>query len=172
MPYCDEFRRHRTIYHECFRKELLPVYHDIYTDKVYFMIDRLHSDPEGFRSHCKWHVLRYTLRLLDAYSICRLGIAITMSMTFGYDVAVGDMSDQYVALAEQVITDVTRTLQPGGTLIDVIPILRFIPPWIPGASTQKLAAKAKEAWITYKTEPFEDVKSNLVDVPLYMLADD
>jgi hypothetical protein len=95
-----------------------------------------------------------------------------MSITFGYDVAVGDMDDQYVALAEQVIIDLTRTLQAGATLIDVIPILRYIPPWIPGASTQRLAAKAKETWIAYKTGPFQIVKSNFVNaISLHMLSE-
>ena len=94
-----------------------------------------------------------------------------MSIAFGYDVAVGDMDDRYVALAEQVIADMVKTLQPGATLVDVIPILRFIPPWVPGASTQRLAAKAKKKWIAYKTEPFENVKSNLVNAPPHILAD-
>ena len=113
---------------------------------------------------------RYILQLLCVHSICRLGISVTMSMVFGYDVAVGDIDDQYVALAEQVITDATRVLQPGATLVNVIPMLRFIPPWVPGASTQRLAAKAKEAWIAYKTKPFANVKSNLVSASLHMLA--
>jgi len=57
---------------------------------------------------------------------------------------------------------ISELLQPGGTLINVIPILRYIPPWFPGASSQRAVAKAKKLWLAYKNEPFEYVKSRLL----------
>ncbi len=84
-----------------------------------------------------------------------------MSTTFGYDFA-ADTNDRYVTLADRILTVVSELLQPGGTLINVIPILRYIPPWFPGASSQRAVAKAKKLWLAYKNEPFEYVKSRLV----------
>ncbi len=160
IPYGVEWRRHRAIFHEGFRKELIPLYHSTLTDKVHLMIDQLLSEPQRFRDHCKWCVLRYTPT--DGFSsIFRLGVAVVMSTTFGYDFA-ADTNDRYVTLADRILTVVSELLQPGGTLINVIPILRYIPPWFPGASSQRAVAKAKKLWLAYKNEPFEYVKSRLV----------
>ncbi len=54
IPYGDELRRHRKILHEGLRKEVMPLYHDKHTEKVYLMINRLLIKPEDFASHCKW----------------------------------------------------------------------------------------------------------------------
>ncbi len=85
-----------------------------------------------------------------------------MSTTFGYDIPVQGTDTRYTGLAEQVIAATSKLFQSGGTLINVFPLLRFIPPWIPGASTQRFAANAKKAWIAYQNEAFEDIKSNFV----------
>lgn len=94
-----------------------------------------------------------------------------MSTTFGYDIATGDANDRYVDLAEHILAVIPELLQPGRNMINIFPFLRFIPPWFPGASTQKSMVKVKELWMAYKTEPYEYVKSNLVYIStLPMLA--
>lgn len=90
-----------------------------------------------------------------------------MSMTFGYDIATGDANDRYVDLAEHILAVIPELLQPGRNMINVFPFLRFIPPWFPGASTQKSMVQVKELWMAYKTEPYEYVKSNLVYIYLH-----
>ena len=85
-----------------------------------------------------------------------------MSTTFGYDMPAGDKYHKYITSAEQILAAVTTLCQPSGTIINVIPFLRHIPPWFPGASTQRFAAKAREVAMAYKTEPFEWVKSRFV----------
>ncbi|KAF8719237.1 hypothetical protein AX14_011281 [Amanita brunnescens Koide BX004] len=145
IPYGQELRRHRRILHESLRKEVMPLYHGKHTEKVHLMIDRLLTNPEDFANQCKW-----------------LAVAVTMSTTFGYDIATGNANDRYVDLAEHILTVIPELLQPGRNMINVFPFLRFIPPWIPGASTQKLVVRVKKLWMAYKTEPYEYVKSNLL----------
>ena len=87
-----------------------------------------------------------------------------MSTTFGYDISAGEADDRYVTLAEHVLTVIPELLQPGRNIINIFPFLRFIPHWIPGASTQKSVVNVKKLWMAYKTEPYEYVKSNLVSV--------
>ena len=92
-----------------------------------------------------------------------------MSTTFGYDIATGGVNDRYVDLAEHILAVIPELLQPGRNMINVFPFLRFIPPWIPGASTQKSMVKVKELWMAYKTEPYEYVKSNLVYISTFSM---
>ncbi|SRR6266550_907386 len=171
IPYGEKFRRHRTIYHECLRKELMPLYQTTHTEIVHSAVDRLLSDPGCFRSHCKWCAFRYTSVSGCSLSFYRLGIAVIMSTTFGYSVTLREADDRYATLAAEVLTVISLLLQPGGTLVNMIPFLRFVLPWIPGASTRRLAANAKEASIAYKTETYENVKSNLVNASIHILSD-
>jgi hypothetical protein len=88
-----------------------------------------------------------------------------MSTTFGYDIPAGDIHHKYITSAERILAAVTALCHPSGTIINVIPFLRHIPPWFPGAFTQRYAANAREVTMAYKTEPFEWVKSRFVLAP-------
>ncbi|KAK2460238.1 hypothetical protein APHAL10511_007627 [Amanita phalloides] len=145
IPYGKEWRKQRAMYHESLRKETMPFYHRMFTEKVHLFADLLLRSPDQFRHHCKW-----------------LSSAIALSAAFGYEVAVGDMNDHYVALAERVMAAASELTHPGGTLINAIPILRFIPTWVPGASTQRRAAEVKEMFWTFRDRSFELVMRNLL----------
>jgi hypothetical protein len=53
---------------------------------------------------------------------------------------------------------------PGRTLINEIPVLKYIPPWFPGAYTQRLAASAKQTLTQHQAGLFEHVKRNMVNL--------
>ena len=44
--------------------------------------------------------------------------------------------DAYVAKIEQVVAGL-EAFTPGKYLVDVLPVLRFVPSWVPGAGFQK-----------------------------------
>ena len=85
-----------------------------------------------------------------------------MSTTFGYDIPAGDVHHKYITSAEEILSAVSALCHPSGTIINAIPFLRHIPPWFPGAFTQRYAANARDVAMAYKTEPFEWVKSRFV----------
>ena len=89
-----------------------------------------------------------------------------MSTTFGYDIPAGDVHHKYITSAEHILTAVSVLCHPSGTIINAIPFLRHIPPWFPGAFTQRYAANAKKVAMAYKTEPFEWAKSRFVIIPV------
>lgn len=92
----------------------------------------------------------------------RLGTAIVMGTTFGYDFPPGQERDRFVDLAEEISSGIAKLFLPGSTLINVLPFLGHIPPWIPGATTQKFAAGIRKLLNAYKNEPFEYVERELV----------
>jgi len=53
-------------------------------------------------------------------------------------------------------------LVPGGTLLNVLPVLRHIPSWVPGASGKKTAERVKLLTEEVKRTPMEHVKAALV----------
>ncbi|KAF8628133.1 hypothetical protein AX15_004069 [Amanita polypyramis BW_CC] len=144
IHYGNDWRKHRKLFRECLGKELVPSYEDIMQEKVALMLELLLNEPEEFREHCQW-----------------FGSAIVMGMAFGYDVVPGQKDDRFVKLAEETAQRVARLALPESTLINVLPFLGHIPPWVPGASTQKEAAEIRSDMKAYKNEPFDHVVRNL-----------
>ena len=67
-----------------------------------------------------------------------------LSMT--YSINVRPYNDPYVKTAEEAMRAISEVLIPGAFLVDIIPILKFVPEWFPGAEFQiKAAALRKHA---------------------------
>ena len=130
------------------------------------MIDQLLDNPNMFREHCKWCISSSIPIDHCSFHLLRLSVSVTMSTTFGYDIPAGDVHHHYITSAEHILAAVSTLCHPSGTIINAIPLLRHIPPWFPGAFTQRFAAHAKEVAMAYKTEPFEWVKSRFVIIPV------
>ncbi|KAK2462692.1 hypothetical protein APHAL10511_005308 [Amanita phalloides] len=145
IPYDKEWRKHRLIFQEGLGKGTMSLYYRAFTENVHVFIDLLLREPERFKDHCQW-----------------LSAAVTMSMTFGYDVATGGREDHYVSMAEQILAAATKLCHPSGTLINAIPFLRHVPPWFPGAQTQRWAAEVKKLSMAHKNEPFDEVKEKML----------
>jgi len=64
-----------------------------------------------------------------------------MKIMYGYDVE--PTGDPFVTGADKSVTLGLKFLVPNASLINVLPILAFIPAWLPGASSHKLFAEVK-----------------------------
>ena len=85
-----------------------------------------------------------------------------MAMTFGYEYPPGRKNDRFVTLAEEIAGGVTSLFLPESTIINIFSFLRHIPPWVPGAATQKYAAEIRESLRGFKNEPFDWLKREVV----------
>ena len=83
-------------------------------------------------------------------------------MKIGYGIAVQETNDPYISVAEEVLDGLTRAGVPGAFLVDLVPILKYVPSWFPGAGFQKKAARWREANNTMAEKPFRHVKEHLV----------
>jgi hypothetical protein len=64
-----------------------------------------------------------------------------MSTMYDYDVQ--SIHDPCNVAAEKGMTTGAELLLPGTSLVNVFPVLKYIPTWFPGASTQRKAAEVK-----------------------------
>ena len=85
-----------------------------------------------------------------------------MAMTFGYEYPPGRKNDRFATLAEDIAGGVTSLFLPESTIINIFSFLRHIPPWVPGATTQRYAAEIRESLKGFKNEPFEWLKKEVV----------
>jgi hypothetical protein len=57
-----------------------------------------------------------------------------------YSINVRPYDDPYIKIAEEAVGAIAELLIPGGFLVDIIPILKYVPKWFPGAKFQSKAA--------------------------------
>lgn len=80
-----------------------------------------------------------------------------MAMLMMYGYAPESLDDPIIHIADEGATLGASLLEPGGTLINVLPILRYIPSWVPGATAKKKAERARSLAEEMKRIPMEHV---------------
>ena len=83
-------------------------------------------------------------------------------MRVAYGIAIQESDDPYVSMAEEVLRGTAEAGIPGSFLVDLFPILKYVPSWFPGAGFQKKAARWKEATNMMAEKPFRHVQEQLV----------
>ena len=85
-------------------------------------------------------------------------------MKIGYGIVVQESDDPYISNAEEVGSAVVEAGIPGAFLVDLFPILKYVPSWFPGAGFQKKAAHWREIIHIMADKPFCHVHEQLVGV--------
>ncbi|KAH9478384.1 Cytochrome P450 monooxygenase 208 [Psilocybe cubensis] len=142
LRYGDEWRRCRKICQQNFNQKASQAYQPLQRKEVLRFLQALHSSPKEFDAHSK-----------------RLSISLTMLMMYGYEVQ--SISDPVVTVADEAIRLGGQLVIPGGTLINIFPMLQHIPAWFPGASSQKLAKIVRELSDEMMSIPTKFVKKSL-----------
>ena len=57
-----------------------------------------------------------------------------------YSINVHSHNDPYIKIAEEANLALAELMVPGAFLVDIIPILKYVPEWFPGAKFQGKAA--------------------------------
>ena len=83
-------------------------------------------------------------------------------MKIGYGIAVQESDDPYILIAEEALSGAAEAGIPGAFWVDLIPILKYLPSWFPGAGFQRKAAHWREAVKTMAEKPFRYVQEQLV----------
>ena len=85
-------------------------------------------------------------------------------MKIGYGIAVQESDDPYILVAEEAARGAAEVGIPGTFWVDLIPILKYVPSWFPGAGFQRKAARLREGINTMAEKPFRYVQEQLVQV--------
>ncbi|KAJ8086075.1 hypothetical protein PM082_004894 [Marasmius tenuissimus] len=71
-------------------------------------------------------------------------------------------SPSYLQLTKKVSEETGEAFQPGRWLVNFIPLLKYVPHWLPGAGFQRWAKQAKGLFLEMVREPFIEVRKNMV----------
>jgi hypothetical protein len=88
-------------------------------------------------------------------------------MKIGYGIAVKESDDPYISMAEVAFSGASIAGAPGAFLVDLLPILKYVPSWFPGAGFQNKAALWRDATNAMADKPFDYVQEQLVYNPVF-----
>ncbi|KAJ4478448.1 cytochrome P450 [Lentinula aciculospora] len=140
-----------------------------YGNRLREMRKVLHSllTPSAVTTHWK--------HLIDSQSLTLIQRLLKSPETFNEEVEVSVQEmivclaygkkpdEEYIKTARQVMQDTWTALQHHRWMVNAIPLLQYIPSWLPGAGFKRLAADAKERFERMTRAPFFAVKFEMLN---------
>ncbi|KAF8815498.1 putative monooxygenase [Phlegmacium glaucopus] len=142
LPYGEEWRKQRRLFNQDLTQGTIPRYDQLKEQQVAILIRNLLDNPSPLVAE---------LRL-------RIGVII-IRLTYGYRVEHAD--DPFLTTSVSAMANFAKATTPGNFLVDFIPSLKLIPPWMPGAGFLKTADEWREILWNAANNPFEWCKKNL-----------
>ncbi|PIL29143.1 hypothetical protein GSI_09192 [Ganoderma sinense ZZ0214-1] len=154
MPYGQQWRQHRRLFWQHFNVRAVSAYQQTQTDTTRKFLLKLLQDPSQLVEHIRYAFLATILKVL-------VGIDVSDN---------GD--NQYSGHIDAALEGFSQGLMPGKFLVGLLPFLRFVPSWVPGAGFQNTFARWREASAALRHGPFEHVKDAMErgDAPESVLA--
>ncbi|KAK0236165.1 cytochrome P450 [Armillaria nabsnona] len=143
MRYSDWWRMHRRMFHQYFQPRALPSYYPAQLKATSVLLRQLLQSPDNLFQHVRHHAG-----------------SIIMKTVYGYDVEPD--GDRFVDLVDQAMISVRLGLTNGTFLVDLLPILKNVPDWFPGAKFKKLAQRWRENVEEMREEPFRYAAESVV----------
>ncbi|KAF8811366.1 hypothetical protein BYT27DRAFT_6464003 [Phlegmacium glaucopus] len=94
--------------------------------------------------------------------------AIILRISYGYEVKEKD--DPFVTLADEALLQFSLATAPGSFLVDIFPLLKYLPAWFPGAGFKRTAVHWAQTVTSMVEAPLKFVKEQMVSCIMYSLA--
>ena len=138
LPYGDVWRASRRIFTKYFNPSNPTINQPRDIIYVRRFLGQLLQTPDDFLQHARTYVSIFSSKYTLHFLCISLVGSTTLSMT--YSIKVRPYNDPYIKSAEEAIEAVAELLVAGAFLVDIIPILKYVPGWFPGATFQRKAA--------------------------------
>ena len=109
--------------------------------------------------HTSYHLILRTSCWTDCQNLSMTG-SLTLRMTYGYQ-AERDAIDPLIKLNEEAVANATLAAVPGAWLVDVIPLLKHVPGWVPGVTFKHTAQQWKRVNEAVANIPYTFVKDQI-----------
>ncbi|KAJ7439497.1 cytochrome P450 [Mycena latifolia] len=134
QPYGPVYKKHRKAFQHGFNRRESNGYQHVQTRENTLLLEKLLNDPDKYDQH-----LRTTTG------------AIIMMIGLGYPIT---ENDEFVRIAEAAQLAMVSAARPGAYLVDLLPVLKYIPEWFPGASFQRVGREGRELSQELQSKPF------------------
>ena len=149
LPYGGVWRASRRM----FTKHLNPSNRSINQPREIIYVRRflgqLLQNPGDFLQHIRkyvpiCHVFLATTSSKHALHFLRTSLVSSTTLSMIYSINVHPYKDPYIKTAEEAKEAIAELLIPGAFLVDIIPILKYVPEWFPGAKFHSKAAMMRK----------------------------
>ncbi|EKM54957.1 uncharacterized protein PHACADRAFT_208499 [Phanerochaete carnosa HHB-10118-sp] len=144
--YGPEWRDGRKAFQTQFHAGVVQKYRPALSREIYRFLRRLCANP------AEW---AHLLNLMAGGLI----------MSIGYAIDVQEKNDPLLAAEEHAAECVKKTLVPGAYLVDILPFLKYMPEWLPGAGFQREAKAWRKSMLQVLHAPYDVVKERMARDP-------
>ncbi|XP_006457263.1 hypothetical protein AGABI2DRAFT_123130 [Agaricus bisporus var. bisporus H97] len=145
MAYGDEWKNSRRIFQQYFSfKNMLRVEDKILTFVRTFFLPNILEDPEDFDEHIRSCIGGASLSLI-------------------YGLPVQRINDPFIHSIAEPSKRSGEAASAGKYLVNIIPILKYIPEWMPGTTFKRVAREIRVDLNRITNVPFENVLKNMRD---------
>ncbi|KAG1849428.1 cytochrome P450 [Suillus subalutaceus] len=138
LQYGTTWRAHRKLSRMALSPDAVKKYHRVQEDIIAMYVDSLLEHPMDFASQ---------LRLTAGRII----------MTVSYGLPVQTPDDLYITDAEETMEMIGKATVPGAFLVDLIPLLKYLPSWIPFNNIHSTGSFGRQRIEQLISRPFEHV---------------
>jgi len=89
----------------------------------------------------------------------RAAAAIILNITYGHQVS--EEGDEYVSIADRALLGLGQAGIFGTYLVDYLPLLKYMPSWMPGATFKREAREWRKSTRKMVNLPYEMVKERM-----------
>ncbi|CAL1695172.1 unnamed protein product [Somion occarium] len=148
IPYGDLWKDTRRSFHREIGSVGLKRFTNIELAASRQLLRRLRSSPEAYMKHIRHMAGRIIMRI-------------------AYGIEIKEENDVYIDIAEEAMQAFSACTNAGSFLVDLMPILKYLPEWFPGSDFKQLAKAWRVPVTAMLDRPFEFVKKHteLDDIP-------
>ncbi|KDR66544.1 hypothetical protein GALMADRAFT_259056 [Galerina marginata CBS 339.88] len=136
MPYGEPWRERRRAFAKYFHAGNTTVYQSSQTEFVRKMLPRLLTNPADF--------LGITQHAIGG-----------MALSLAYGLPIKPTNDPFVSLSQRAVKSLAEAGVPGAFFVDILPFLKYVPAWLPGAGFQRKAREWKRLQVEMREVPYE-----------------
>ncbi|KLO06514.1 CyP450 monooxygenase [Schizopora paradoxa] len=143
IPYGSRWRTCRAPIQKAFNSPSVNEFMDIQLSSSRLLLSNILREPNDYNAHIKASVARTI-----------------MLTTYGHEVL--QTNDPFISLAEEGVIYAGESAVPGRFLVDIIPWLKYVPSWFPGAEFKKIARRGRKLSHDMRYVPYEDSKEKIL----------
>ncbi|KAI0656915.1 O-methylsterigmatocystin oxidoreductase [Cubamyces menziesii] len=121
LGYTQKWRQRRRVFHQTFQPSAIPKFRPIHVRECHRYLRKLLDTPERFLTLARHE---FGATIMDAV----------------YGIKVLDNDDPYLKMAEKDTEIFSEIFMPGRYLVELLPFLKHVPAWFPGAKFKRDAA--------------------------------
>ncbi|KAG9074563.1 hypothetical protein FRC06_010605 [Ceratobasidium sp. 370] len=142
--YNQRLRVYRKLLHQTFNPRATMDFQDLQKNEVHKLMKRLADAPCAFMQHA--HLM-----------------AGSVAIRIAYGHTVNDSDDEFIRSAEDFMAAVGEATIPGRWMVETIPLLRFVPSWVPGAGFKRRTEAWARKTVKHRQAPFDSAVKKIAE---------